>query len=224
MLNLIVQPNGTLKGERQMPKFAMGVTLTPAERAMVRPTTTRNGSFVREHTFTVSLPGGITCHVDYRRTGPASHCFQFHAPINQSLWSGVVLDGSISAIEKEGVSCGFSAFLMAQEKEQKEMRRKTRPKGSTSATALGDLTASTSRECGGKYAVCVRFGGGALLRIGEVFERPEEAVRDLHQANEKYHLIAANEPVVGICNCAERRWQTPQFLALDPPPSLKDES
>jgi hypothetical protein len=213
--------NGTLKGEARMPKFAVGITLTPAERAMVRPITSRNGSFVKEHTFTVTLPGGMQCHVDYRRTGPASHCFQFHAPVNQSLWSGVVLNGSIAAIEHEGAGCGFSAFLMAQEKEQKEMRRKTRPKGSTSATALGDLTGAAARECGGKYAVCVKFGGGALLRIGEVFERPEDAIKDLDQASEKYNLTAVNEPVVGICNCGERRWQVPQFLALDKPPISK---
>src|SRR5258708_40281788 len=117
-----------------MTKFAAGVTLTPEERAMMGPPNTKQsnsgGPVIRHHTLETTLPGGIKCQVDYRRPGQASHNFEFHTPIGQTLWTGTFLEGTIAAIKREATSCGLSAFLMAQEKEQKDMRSRSAPKGS----------------------------------------------------------------------------------------------
>ena len=208
-----------------MPRFAFGVTLTPAERALFCGAGGSRSSFVRSHTCVVTLPDGTACSVSYMRYNPRSHRFDFGAPLDERIWIDPHLDGSVAAVEQKAQEIAPQAFAQAQEAEQKAMRRKTLPQGSPRPDRKDPavLPCKAADPLAGKYAVCIRFANGTLTAIGEAHETPDEPVEEIgngHHEND-HPLSPEQEVVVGIFNRALRRWQEPRFLAVRPRPLRK---
>lgn len=169
---------------------------------------------VHSHTFSVVLPDGTGCDVDYRRSSARCHRFSFQTPLNETVYSTTRLDGTTKAIEREAVAAAPIAFTQAQIAEQERMRRRSVPQGSSRASRSDCLLLNRTAEAlGGKYAACVKFTSGNIMATGPGHDGPEPVLAEL-KAGRYLHvtLRAGQEIVIGICNRAERRWQEPQFL------------
>jgi hypothetical protein len=204
-----------------MPRFVRGVTLTAQERVMVGIGTegTSSGRATRNYTGTVTLPDGSTCQVTYYRYSRMYHRFAFGAPVSQTLYTGISLDGDTTGIEAEAKAQGVKAFGLAIQEEQKLMRRRSWPKDAVKVVATGEtaLETKTATKHAGMYAVCVRFTSGRLMRLGTPHKKPEEAIDEIKGgAFDHTALVAGQAIVVGICNRLGRCWQEPRFLTERP--------
>ena len=198
-----------------MPRYVRGVTLSPQERALLGPANGGKSTVVSSHRCTVTLPDDRLCEVSYQRINPRSHKFDFLAPVHQRLWVDPHLDGTVAAIEHEAQSITSWAFQLAQEAEQKEMKRKTASSTERSVCIPHEerLPTKVAVACAGKYAVCLKFGSGNLLRIGAPYSSPEDAILEVEQGKHQTVVLQPSQEIVlGICNRPARQWQEPRFL------------
>lgn len=212
-------------------KFVKWVTLTPEEREAVGGGVRQNGSrvascpAVKEHMFTVSLPNGMECNVNYTRYGTKAHRFQFGAPVCQRILHSDTLAGGVHGIEEKGRELAPEAFRLAQQADQKEMRRKTPPLG-TSLKSLGvpQLSQKSADSYAGLYAVCIRHASGTLFPLGTLYEDPEKAGKELESGVYREVILQGEQRIViGICCRYARRWIEPRLIALPAkPPETKE--
>ncbi len=203
-------------------KFVKWVTLTPEEREAVGGGVRQNGSSlaslpaIREHTFTVTLPNGADCTVNYTRYGARSHKFQFASPVCQRFWHSDTLAGGINGIEEKGRELVPQAFRLAQLAEQKEMKRKTPPQGVDLKTmGVLQLSQKSAASYAGLYTVCIRHASGTLFPLGTLYEDPEKAGKELESgAHRKVALFGEQRIVIGICCRYARRWREASLIAL----------
>jgi hypothetical protein len=204
-----------------MRRYAYGVSLSASERQGVSvrsaPPTRGTTPAIKEHTCYVTLPDGRRCNVEYKRTSASSHLFTFGLPVDQRRRVNQELTG-VPAIEAKAQELAEVVFQSVQENEVRQMRRK----GAPLKTAMGDderilLSPKTAAELAGRYAVCVRFADGRLMRIGTSYPAPQYAVSELRSgAFADAKLSKGQAIVIGICNRAARRFQEPKFLAERP--------
>ena len=202
-----------------MTRFAFGVTLSPAERALFGGAPGSRSSFVRSHTCVVALPDETTCQVSYTRYNHRSHRFDFGSPLDQRIWIDPYLDGSVAAVEHKAQEIAAEAFAQAQEAERKQMGRKTRPTGTPKPDPknAGYLSVKEADRCGGRYAACLKLTSGTLQRLGELHEEPSGAVQEIRSGkHDQCKIFVAQQIVIGICNRGLRHWQEPRFLAERP--------
>ena len=212
-------------------KFVKWVTLTSAEREAVGGGVRQNGSrvcslpAVKEHTFSVRLPNGTDCNVNYTRHGTRSHKFQFASPVCQRIWYSDTLAGGISGIEEKGRELVAQAFRLAQQAEQKEMRRKTPPQGETSKTlGVPQLSPKSADSYAGLYTVCIRHASGTLFPLGTLYEEPEKAGKDLESGAHRPVILQGEQRIViGICCRYARRWTEASLIALPAKPAETEE-
>ena len=210
-----------------MPRIPRGVTLTEDEKAQAGYTKSSETSAtdtVHSHTCNVFLPDGSPCQVNYRRYTAHSHEFDFASPVCQRLWVHEPINGE-AAIEAEAQELADKAFQKAQEAERQQMQKKTPvgKKGKRPDTGP-QMSAQNAEQMAGKYAPCVRSNSGCLIRIGRVYDTPEQAAQEIASGTfSRLRLVNGQELVVGICNRQAQCWQEPQFKASAKPVVEDDE-
>ena len=200
-------------------RFAFGVTLSPAERALFTGGPGSRSSLVRSHTYVVTLPDRTTCQVSYTRYNHRSHRFDFGSPVHQRIWIDPYLDGSVAAVEAKAQEVAAQAFAQAQEVEQKQMRRKSVPAGSKKPDRKDPLCLSCkiADQFAGKYAACLKSAHGTYMRIGDAYDAPESVAQELQSGKHDHYALAdGQEIVIGICNRSLRRWEEPRLLINRP--------
>ncbi|MCX6378495.1 MAG: hypothetical protein NT023_03325 [Armatimonadetes bacterium] len=212
-------------------KFVKWVTLTPEEREAVGGGVKQSGSRIisfpalKEHTFTVVLTNGAECAVNYIRYGTKSHRYQFGSPVCQRIWHSEPLAGGVNGIEEKGRELAPQAFRLAQQAEQKEMRRKTPPTGTNlKSQGVPQLNPKSADSQAGLYSVCLRHSSGMLVPLGTCYEEPEKASHDLQSgAHRQVTLYGEQRIVVGICCRYTRQWKEPSLIALPVKPPEPEE-
>ena len=211
-------------------KFVKWVTLTQEEREAVGGGVRQNGSRVtsspaaKEHTFTVRLPNGAECNVNYTRHKVKLHQFQFDSPACQRIWHSESLPVGVNGIEEKGRELTPQAFRLAQLSEQKEMRRKTPPMGVDLKTqGVPQMSAKSADSQAGLYSVCLRHSSGMLVPLGAPYEEPEKACRDLQSGRHRpVTLFGEQRIVIGICCLYARCWREPSLIVLPVKPAEPD--
>ena len=209
-------------------KFVKWITLTPAEREAVGGGSQRQSGIAyqfKEHCFTVMLPNGEECMVSYTRYAVRFHSLEFSAPLCQKIGYEGELSG-IQAVEEKGKELAPQAFRMAQQDEQKQMRRKTPPQG-VALKSIGEpqLRNQSAERQAGYYAVCIRHVSGTLVPKGVLYEDSDKACGELASGvHDRVQLHGEQKLVVGICCRYAKRWQEPKLLALPAKPPEPAES
>lgn len=200
-----------------MPRYVIGATFTPEERASMNLPPHGSGSQpigrVASHHITVSLPDGSSCPVIYRRFGAYSHRFLFGDPLHEAVWFPEALHNTPPTIEQKAEELVPKAFAQAMAEEQQMMRHKTVPKGSTVPPGEPQLRAKTAETVAGCYAVCLRASSGRLSPIGRASATAEQPIAELHGDTHAYvQLFGEQRLVIGICCRYLRRWGEPRLL------------
>ena len=200
-----------------MPRIPKGVTLTPEERAQAGYTSSSASSAdtIHSHTCSVSLPDGKPCKVDYRRYTARSHEFKFAAPVCERIYVTTTIEASLPSIEAKAQELSEQAFRMAQKAEREQMQKKMPLGKKAKRPDTGpQMSVQNAEQMAGKYAPCVRHKSGRLLRIGRVYDTPEQAAQEIASGKfSRLRLVNGQELVVGICNRQAQCWQEPQFAA-----------
>ncbi len=200
-----------------MTRYAIGVTLTNEERAMMR--TAARGARSQPvgrlfcHEATALLPDGTSCKVSYRRFGARSHRFTFEEPLREAVWLLELLDDTKPTIERQAQDLAPQAFAQAIETEQRQMRCKSVPKGSTLPPGAAQMTAKSAELIAGHYTVCIRSSSGRLAAVGTAQPQFEAVAAELREGQfANVRLLPEERLVIGIGCRHLRRWVEPRFL------------
>jgi hypothetical protein len=208
-----------------MSRYARGVTLGSNERATRPKTQPGETKVVSTHCCEVTLPNGQSSSVEYHRHGATSHEFRFGDPLNQRMWVTQRIGAGTAGIEKKAAALAPDAFRKAQEEERTAMKRSLTSAEARTRTVDGgpEMDTKAAEACAGRYAVCVSFTSGRLLRIGGLYDTPEAAAQEIASGQHRsVRLMNGQQLVVGICSRSERRWTLPKFATLPPGEPVTD--
>lgn len=201
-----------------MSRYPVGLTLSASERCQVGAPARSGAMLVRSYVCDVTMPDRSPCTVTYTRFSGTSHQLDYGPPVSQRVWVNHRIHEGVAGVEEAACGNAAFAFHLAQEAEQKEMRRKTPPQGTPAHTPVNDalLDRAKADRFAGQYAVCVRFASGRLMKIGHAYEQAEQAQHELHAGCYGLQGDSGAQLVIGICNRWARRWQEPRFLVHVP--------
>lgn len=186
------------------------LTVPLPEEAASRPQ--RRAPLIRSHECRVEMPDGRICRADYARFGPRCHRFAYGAPVCRQIWISCTFPNTPDAIEQKARELAPQAFREAQQRESKDMARKTRPAGHPEVKP--EIGAKTAARLAGQYAACVRLTGGRLLPVGTAYSDPDKAAAEIASGRFAHICLEGGQRLaVGICCRFALRWEEPEFLA-----------